>query len=74
MNIDWSSFTPWHALAGGVGADGRDEQARVAGVQRAVGLQELVPRYKHAVQHRLPQQEVAHPLADDDVHLNSGVR
>lgn len=34
-------------------------------------LEELVAGHKHRVQHGLTQQEVAHPLTDDDVHLEA---
>mmetsp|Transcript_15156 Transcript_15156/g.32897 ORF Transcript_15156/g.32897 Transcript_15156/m.32897 type:complete len:380 (-) Transcript_15156:498-1637(-) len=58
-----------HPLLSQVCADGCHVHVGMAGVQRTPWLQEPVTRHQHAVQHALPQQEVAHPFRDDDVHL-----
>jgi hypothetical protein len=57
------------ALLRNVRADGREVHVGVAGVHGASGLEELVACNQHRVQHGLTQQEVAHPLRDDDVDL-----
>ena len=54
---------------GEVAADGGHVQAGMAGVEGAPGFEELVAGNEHRVQHGLPEQEVAHPLRHDDVHL-----
>jgi hypothetical protein len=57
------------ALPSQLAADGADVHPGVAGVKCAPGFEELVSCNQHRVQHALPQQEVAHPLGDDDVYL-----
>mmetsp|Transcript_12154 Transcript_12154/g.38494 ORF Transcript_12154/g.38494 Transcript_12154/m.38494 type:complete len:455 (+) Transcript_12154:67-1431(+) len=56
-------------LIGLPGADGCDEHLRVRGVERATRLEVHIARDKHRVQHALAQEEVAHPLRHDNVHL-----
>lgn len=57
------------SLVGSIGAGPGEVHSGVGGVQGSPWGQEPIPRHQHAVQHALPQQEVPHPLADDDVHL-----
>ncbi|KAJ8527501.1 hypothetical protein ON010_g14762 [Phytophthora cinnamomi] len=54
--------------------DGADVERRVVREHEAAGHQVLVARVQHRVQHGLVEQEVAHPLGDDDVHLVHGER
>eukprot|EP00955_Chlamydomonas_euryale_P098030 365122-Chlamydomonas_euryale.AAC.29 len=49
--------------------DRRHVHVRVAGVHGTAGLEELVTRNDDRIEHRLAQQEVAHPLGDDHVDL-----
>mmetsp|Transcript_32422 Transcript_32422/g.70797 ORF Transcript_32422/g.70797 Transcript_32422/m.70797 type:complete len:339 (+) Transcript_32422:511-1527(+) len=52
-----------------VAADRRQEHAAVARVQGTARLQPLVACNQDGVQHGLAEEEIAHPLGDDDVHL-----
>mmetsp|Transcript_36342 Transcript_36342/g.100129 ORF Transcript_36342/g.100129 Transcript_36342/m.100129 type:complete len:240 (-) Transcript_36342:485-1204(-) len=48
---------------------GRQVEHRVGRKHRPVCLEELVSREEHAVEHTFAEQEVPHPLADNDVDL-----
>ena len=50
--------------------DGGDPEGGLVGEHETARGQPLVPRIQHSVQHGLVEQAVAHPLRDDDVHLN----
>lgn len=49
--------------------DGRHVQRGSIWEDEAIGCQPLVSGIEHSVEHRLVEEAVAHPLADDDVHL-----
>ena len=57
-----------------VGVDeGRESQRRVAGDHEAgVGVEVVITRPEHGVEHALVEEAVAHPLADDDVDAGQG--
>jgi len=54
--------------------DAGHEDGRLVGEDEALAVlaQVLVARPQHRVQHALVQQEVAHPLGDDDVDFREG--
>lgn len=70
VNISkWADLELSCALVGVVRADGRKVEPRMGRVHGTAGFEEAVASDKHRVEHALAQQEVAHPLRNDDVHL-----
>ena len=49
--------------------DGADEQRSGVRENHPTRLEVLIPRQKDGVQHGLVQQEIPHPLRDDDIEL-----
>ena len=49
--------------------DGRDVERGLVREHESVGREPLVPREEDGVEHRLVEEAVTHPLADDDVDL-----
>jgi hypothetical protein len=47
----------------------RKEDSSLVREDEAIGLEVLITRIEHRVEHALVQEEIAHPLRDDDVNL-----
>lgn len=52
--------------------DAGKEDGGLVGKDEAVLLEVLVTGIKHSIQHALVEEEITHPLGDDDVHFGEG--